>query len=967
MKHFFAKDRLHWCKKVSEKYYKDEDESSPMMRAIKTILSNSVKEDRDDTRIESLDDVEKVLRGSHLLKKEFSSNCHLLGSIDAKGDLYLDHWIHLYASTQDEVVAYSAFRNDGKMVREFQEHGYGSIIMDALIRVEMQELFQKAAATMTENRANLDVLAEDYDELVTYMKFEIQKHNNMESKEFESYVYESLGIKQEGNGKNGSRRNTGNSSRDNFNSTPATTMVRWDKIFFTIYALLRDEVKELEHIDDEKAERRLMKLKNVLMAKALIYTRLLPIHSRCKLDIIDLPDDLISKTAISFIHQYKANEVARRDWVETQLRGDSIDVAKLPHIFKLHPIHHIWWALLSARADLARQILEDYANVPAAIMMLSRSGFTHLCIVNENAKKRSKNKARIWRKLFMDISSDLSLRLFRRLGDINEVGTKFTSEILPKFAPGVKGPEGILCGDPENENETLLECLLFAGLPRGKEGETLCETLSQLSHNSQIGSLEFLEAMKNAPKASQASEILDNIIDHVWYTHYQSWWIVEATLFIFFFFLNMFLLSAEPSQELVKSPIATILVTVCNSYFLLKELVQMSLNVDEEVMKHSIYVRPLFAFREYFIDGTNSMDFTAILLGFIFPILRLTEHPVVFGYEHNGIKERPGLEENNRQHKLNAWMQVISSFVIFLNLGRLLFTYSKGIEKLSWLVVVIQNSIIDMVWFLGIMLISITAFGFIFRIIIHDTQLDCGLVPVSEDDDPLEDIHGIQPDCDPGPFSSISRAVISTFQLVFMGAYEEEVFINLEEDPLGGQGLSGRIRALTAWSWYFLLVVSIVVVSLNAMIALLGESFARINEGATSQKRMDRLELIVEYFKIHNAVITKERMMNHKQDIIDHLHKESNLVGFISDVLIQRSEFDSKFNDFDINVETRDIREIVSDIQTHFNDLSVSSGTSDQSNKKVQERKELQKLVSGNKTSSRSLLRDRRVSYNKRS
>ena len=39
------------------------DESSSMMRAIKTILSNSVKKGRDDTRIESLDDVEKVLRG----------------------------------------------------------------------------------------------------------------------------------------------------------------------------------------------------------------------------------------------------------------------------------------------------------------------------------------------------------------------------------------------------------------------------------------------------------------------------------------------------------------------------------------------------------------------------------------------------------------------------------------------------------------------------------------------------------------------------------------------------------------------------------------------------------------------------------------------------------------------------------------------------------------------------------------
>eukprot|EP00520_Triparma_pacifica_P016976 CAMPEP_0118641260 /NCGR_PEP_ID=MMETSP0785-20121206/5184_1 /TAXON_ID=91992 /ORGANISM="Bolidomonas pacifica, Strain CCMP 1866" /LENGTH=1542 /DNA_ID=CAMNT_0006532687 /DNA_START=89 /DNA_END=4714 /DNA_ORIENTATION=+ len=951
-KHFFAKDRLKWCKKISENYDDDQYECSSMMQAIKTILFNMVKKDQ-DTRIETLEDVEQALRGSHLLKKVSPHSHHtLLGSSDAETlDLYVEHWINLYANTQDEVVAYSAFRNDGKMVRNFLEHGYGSVIMDALIRVEMQELFQKALVVLTKGNVKLDVSDDDYDEIVKYMKVEVQKNNSMGIKEFESYVYENR-QKDEDNGKERlpQRTSTGNNSRDHIDITPTTAMVRWDKIFFTIYSLLRHEIKELERIDDATAERRLKEFKKVLMAKALIYTRLLPIHSKSKLDITDISEDLISKTAISFIHQYKANEMARRVWVESQQGGDAVDVAKPPHIFKLHPIHHIWWALLSARAEFARQVLDEYTNVPAAIMMLSRSGFTNLCIVDEKAKKRSKNKARIWRKLFMDLTSDLSLRLFRRLGDINEVRTKFTSEILPKFVPGVVGPEGLLCGDPENENETLLECLLFVGLPRGKDGETLCNTLSQLSQDSKIGSLGFLEAMMNAPKASQASEILDNIIDHVWYTHYQSWWIAEAILFLFFFFLNMFLLSAEPSHKLVESLFASILVTICNSYFLLKELVQMSVNVDEKVMQRSIGIRPLVAFREYFIDGTNSMDFTAILLGFIFPILRFAEHPVVFGYQHNGIKEHPGLEENSTQHILHAWMQVISSVVIFLNLGRLLFTYSKGIEKLSWLVVVIQNSIADMVWFLGIMLMSIIAFGFIFRIIIHDTQLDCGLVPVGEDDDPLADITGIQPDCDLGPFSSISRAIISTFQLVFMGAYEEEVFINLEEDPLGAQGLSGKIKSLTAWSWYFLLVVNIVVVSLNAMIALLGESFARINEGASAQKRMDRLELIVEYFKIHDAIISSERMLHHKQQIINHLHEETNLVGFISDVLVQRSEFDSKFNDFDINIETRDIKEMVLNLQAHFDDLSVSRGDN-KSSKILQERKELIKLVEGKKKS----------------
>ena len=91
------------------------------------------------------------------------------------------------------------------------------------------------------------------------------------------------------------------------------------------------------------------------------------------------------KTAISFIHQYMANHEERLQWIE----GGKHESEKLKsaYPFKLHPVHRIWWSLLSMRADLTREFMRMYSNVPAAIMLLSRSGFTEMCMQKKSKKK----------------------------------------------------------------------------------------------------------------------------------------------------------------------------------------------------------------------------------------------------------------------------------------------------------------------------------------------------------------------------------------------------------------------------------------------------------------------------------------------------------------------------------------------------------------------------------------------------
>jgi hypothetical protein len=340
------------------------------------------------------------------------------------------------------------------------------------------------------------------------------------------------------------------------------------------------------------------------------------------------------KTAISFIHQYMANHEERLQWIE----GGKHESEKLKsaYPFKLHPVHRIWWSLLSMRADLTREFMRMYSNVPAAIMLLSRSGFTEMCMQKKSKKKGS---TRIYSKLFIDLADDLSQRLFRRLGNINEVSITFKTQILPRFAPGSIGPEGLLFGDPKSSNEALLECLLFAGLPRGTRGETLIYTLNQLSDSgsvhSPIGSLDFLEAMKDAPKASQQSEILDNIIDFIWESRYQAWWQFEFFLFLIYFILNMFMLTGGiiTEVELQTQKVSAFIVwpvIVINSWFLVKEMIQMSLRHDGDTAKYPHVIKILVIFWRYLGEETNAIDITAIFLGFVFPVAWIKDSKYIY-------------------------------------------------------------------------------------------------------------------------------------------------------------------------------------------------------------------------------------------------------------------------------------------------------------------------------------------------
>jgi hypothetical protein len=82
---------------------------------------------------------------------------------------YAKFWVKIYSTTQDEILAYAASRNDARIVTTLKEYGFGSVILDALIRVEMHNVFERAVDIIKKRGRELGVSEEDAHKLLSYL------------------------------------------------------------------------------------------------------------------------------------------------------------------------------------------------------------------------------------------------------------------------------------------------------------------------------------------------------------------------------------------------------------------------------------------------------------------------------------------------------------------------------------------------------------------------------------------------------------------------------------------------------------------------------------------------------------------------------------------------------------------------------------------------------------------------------
>ena len=158
---------------------------------------------------------------------------------------------------------------------------------------------------------------------------------------------------------------------------------------------------------------------------------------------------------------------------------------------------------------------------------------------------------------------------------------------------------------------------------------------------------------------------------------------------------------------------------------------------------------------------------------------------------------------------------------LFLTLK--LLAYLRGFGDTGWLISVLRANFVDVRGFVIVLVCCLFGFALAFRALY-------GNIPgICVDDDGTE--------CDVHPFGSFGRSLLSTFELAVLGVYDPAILYD------------GQFRILSVL-FFVLAVMCVIVIALNALIAVLSDSYARVQENATANRRRERAELIVEYLCI---------------------------------------------------------------------------------------------------------------------
>ncbi|KAL7564175.1 hypothetical protein ACA910_021149 [Epithemia clementina (nom. ined.)] len=138
-------------------------------------------------------------------------------------------------------------------------------------------------------------------------------------------------------------------------------------------------------------------------------------------------------------------------------------------------------------------------------------------------------------------------------------------------------------------------------------------------------------------------------------------------------------------------------------------------------------------------------------------------------------------------------------------------SYLRGFVGTGWLISVLSANFTDVRGFMFILFAILVGFAVAFRVLFSQ---------VNEDG-----------------FGSLRRSLLSTFELVTTGTYEPSMLYEAEWNVLG---------ALT----FVLAVTCVLVIALNALISILADSYARVQENAVANRRREQAGLIVEYMTL---------------------------------------------------------------------------------------------------------------------
>ena len=304
-----------------------------------------------------------------------------------------------------------------------------------------------------------------------------------------------------------------------------------------------------------------------------------------------------------------------------------------------------------------------------------------------------------------------------------------------------------------------------------------------------LGATAFLSALvTKAPATAFDNEAMRIVLKVMWSNHIQKYYMLDTLIFVCYYALWIILVDSKTAGSFNKHGSNVTRAAVATSVVLLN-----SLFAAKEVLQSNFGRRP-----GYFCSIWNQIDLTSIML--------------VYGYSLTATAHGVGTERL-------LPLAVVTTLLLTLKL----ISYLRAFNQTGWLVTVLSRNFWDVRGFLVVLLSILVGFSVSFRLLFSAKGPVCqlGLDPGTD---------ALVQSCYENPFGSLRGAILSTFELTILGSYDPSL---LYDNP----------NAALSVFIFVLAVTSVLVVALNALISLLADSYARVQEDATANKRKEKAEV----------------------------------------------------------------------------------------------------------------------------
>ena len=153
----------------------------------------------------------------------------------------------------------------------------------------------------------------------------------------------------------------------------------------------------------------------------------------------------------------------------------------------------------------------------------------------------------------------------------------------------------------------------------------------------------------------------------------------------------------------------------------------------------------------------------------------------------------------------------------------------------------LNQNVLDVRGFLVVLLTILVGFSISFRLLFAKYDPTC-MVELGETGSLVQE-------CDVNPFGSLRSSFLATFELTILGSYDSAL---LYESDFSALAILTFIFAIT----------SVLVVALNALISVLADSYARVQENASANRRKEKAEVWTAKLQFSDPVVNFDANSN---------------------------------------------------------------------------------------------------------